>query len=69
MFIGSSSELDKLNRLYHGSRFQMTVIYGRRRIGKKPYDPVFYRLAMETLIRPMDYYESSYRLHDQMFRF
>ena len=34
MFIGRTRELTELNRLYHSTRFQMAVIYGRRRIGK-----------------------------------
>lgn len=33
-FIGRKSELDALEKLYNSSGFQMTVIYGRRRIGK-----------------------------------
>lgn len=34
MFIGRTQELEHLNKLYRSSRFQMAVIYGRRRIGK-----------------------------------
>ena len=34
MFIGRKSELDVLESTYKKSGFQMTVIYGRRRIGK-----------------------------------
>lgn len=33
-FIGRKEELEKLNKLYHATGFQMAVIYGRRRIGK-----------------------------------
>lgn len=35
MFIGRRTELNELNKLYNKSTFQMAVIYGRRRIGKK----------------------------------
>ena len=34
MFIGRESELNALNKLYHSSQFEFTVIYGRRRVGK-----------------------------------
>lgn len=34
MFYGRKRELDSLERLYKKSGFQMTVVYGRRRIGK-----------------------------------
>lgn len=34
MFIGRSTELNELNKLYNKQSFQMAVIYGRRRIGK-----------------------------------
>ena len=34
MFIGRKSELDVLENTYKKSGFQMTVIYGRKRIGK-----------------------------------
>lgn len=34
MFIGRKDELEKLNKLYKTKKFQMPVIYGRRRIGK-----------------------------------
>ncbi len=34
MFIGREKELTSLSELYHKSGFGMTVIYGRRRIGK-----------------------------------
>ena len=34
MFIGRKNELDVLNETYNKPGFQMTVIYGRRRIGK-----------------------------------
>lgn len=34
MFIGRKEELSKLEKLYRTDRFQMPVIYGRRRIGK-----------------------------------
>lgn len=34
MFIGREKELIKLNQLYNSNKFEMTVIYGRRRIGK-----------------------------------
>lgn len=33
-FIGRKNELDNLNEMYHSSNFEMTVIYGRRRVGK-----------------------------------
>lgn len=33
-FIGRKAELRELEKIYHASGFQMTVIYGRRRIGK-----------------------------------
>ncbi len=34
MFIGREKELAELNRLYAENRFQLFVIYGRRRVGK-----------------------------------
>lgn len=34
MFIGRARELASLNRLYYSGRFEFTVIYGRRRVGK-----------------------------------
>ncbi len=34
MFIGRERELDTLNRLYASNKFEFTVIYGRRRVGK-----------------------------------
>lgn len=34
MFIGRQQELAHLNKLYNSTYFQMSVIYGRRRIGK-----------------------------------
>jgi AAA+ ATPase superfamily predicted ATPase len=34
MFIGREQELKELNTLYNSGKFQMAVIYGRRRIGK-----------------------------------
>ncbi|MGN1304648.1 MAG: ATP-binding protein [Oscillospiraceae bacterium] len=34
MFIGREKELDKLNKLYSTGKFQMPVVYGRRRVGK-----------------------------------
>lgn len=34
MFIGRKRELAALNRLYTSDRFEFTVIYGRRRVGK-----------------------------------
>ena len=34
MFVGRKQELESLNNIYNKSGFGMTVIYGRRRIGK-----------------------------------
>lgn len=34
MFIGRENELNALNKLYNSNKFEFTVIYGRRRIGK-----------------------------------
>ncbi|MDR1590210.1 MAG: ATP-binding protein [Oscillospiraceae bacterium] len=34
MFISRTDELDALNRLYSSGKFQMAVVYGRRRVGK-----------------------------------
>lgn len=34
MFIGREFQLSELNRLYRSNRFEMPIIYGRRRIGK-----------------------------------
>lgn len=34
MFIGREKELSELNRLYSENRFQLFVMYGRRRVGK-----------------------------------
>ena len=34
MFIGRDRELATLNKLYKSNKFEFTVIYGRRRVGK-----------------------------------
>lgn len=34
MFVGRQAELEKLNRLYESDKFELAVIYGRRRVGK-----------------------------------
>ncbi|KIR03036.1 archaeal ATPase, fused to C-terminal DUF234 domain protein [Lachnospiraceae bacterium TWA4] len=34
MFIGRKRELHSLKRLYQSDKFEFTVIYGRRRVGK-----------------------------------
>ena len=34
MFIGRENELSKLNRMYKTDKFEMAIIYGRRRVGK-----------------------------------
>ena len=34
MFIGRVNELQKLNAMYESGRFEMAVVYGRRRVGK-----------------------------------
>ena len=34
MFVGRNKELARLNQLYNSDKFEMAVIYGRRRIGK-----------------------------------
>ena len=34
MFIGRENELSKLNRMYKSDKFEMAIIYGRRRVGK-----------------------------------
>ncbi len=34
MFIGREQELNTLNKLYRSDKFEFTVIYGRRRVGK-----------------------------------
>ena len=34
MFIGRERELEKLDEMYAGSRFECVIIYGRRRVGK-----------------------------------
>lgn len=34
MFLGREKELEALERMYHKKGFQMTIVYGRRRIGK-----------------------------------
>jgi len=34
MFVGRTSELEAMERLYNMDRFQMVVVYGRRRVGK-----------------------------------
>ena len=35
MFIGRTHELSELNRLYDSGKFEMPVIYGLRRVGKR----------------------------------
>jgi hypothetical protein len=34
MFVGRKRELDGLNKQYESGKFEMTIIYGRRRVGK-----------------------------------
>jgi len=34
VFVGRQAELRELHRLYHSGKFEMAVIYGRRRVGK-----------------------------------
>ena len=34
MFIGRENELATMRKLYDSNKFQMVIIYGRRRIGK-----------------------------------
>jgi len=34
MFIGRSNELDKLESFYRSKKFEMVILYGRRRVGK-----------------------------------
>ena len=34
MFIGREEELAVLEQTYHKPGFQMTILYGRRRVGK-----------------------------------
>lgn len=34
MFLGRNHELDKLNAMYQRDKFEMAVVYGRRRVGK-----------------------------------
>lgn len=34
MFIGRKNELDKLDKFYGSSKFEMIIVYGRRRVGK-----------------------------------
>lgn len=34
MFIGREKELKELNKLYNDDKFQLFVLYGRRRVGK-----------------------------------
>lgn len=49
-FIGREKELNDLNELYQQNRFQLFVLYGRRRVGKttllnefcKDKDSIFY---------------------------
>ena len=34
MFIGRNTELKTLDKLYRSNKFELAVIYGRRRVGK-----------------------------------
>ena len=34
MFVGRESELERLNEMYAGGKFEFAVVYGRRRVGK-----------------------------------
>jgi len=34
LFVGRDSELEKLNKMHAGSKFECAIIYGRRRVGK-----------------------------------
>ena len=34
MFVGRKKEMSKLTEAYNNNKFEMAVIYGRRRVGK-----------------------------------
>ena len=34
MFTGRTRELEKMEKLYQGDRFECIILYGRRRVGK-----------------------------------
>lgn len=51
MFIGREKELASLSELYHRAGFGMTVIYGRRRIGKSTLISEFIKGKKQFFIR------------------
>ncbi len=53
LFIGRKTELDKLNRMYENDRQDVTLIYGRRRVGKSELIRQFIRQHKEDAL----YYE------------
>ena len=82
MFIGRESELEALNQMYMQDRFQLFVLYGRRRVGKttllnefcKGKDSIFYSAEQSNnklnLLRssPHWFFLSTERRHLNRFR-
>lgn len=56
MFIGRENEVDQLEAAYRSDRFEMVVVYGRRRVGKttllthfsKKKDPLYYTALQQS---------------------
>ncbi len=71
MFIGREKELRDLNRLYQQNRFQMFVLYGRRRVGKttllnefcKGKDHIFYSAEQSNDKRNLEKFSQSVFSH------
>ncbi len=71
MFVGREKELDDLNRLYHQDRFQMFVLYGRRRVGKttlliefcKDKDHIFYSAEQSNDKRNLEKFSQNVFAH------
>ena len=79
MFIGRESELEALNQMYMQDKFQLFVLYGRRRVGKttllnefcKGKDSIFYSAEQSNnklRSSPHWFFLSTERRHLNRFR-
>lgn len=52
MFVGREKELERMEEMYAGGRFEMAVIYGRRRVGKTTLISKFCRNKQDVIFFP-----------------
>lgn len=55
MFLGREAELEALENLYRSGRFEMPVVYGRRRIGKSTLIREFTKNKKTVFFTAFDY--------------